>query len=158
MKKYFKIIGILELICVVIAGIVDIIYIFKSIPLISSNSLYFIQLLIILVVLIFLGPAIGLLFISHANLLPEQEWEVNRKTMKMDKIYNDESLRSIKVESKYKIGDMVDCIDEGIKKTYYITEPGEIVIINNDDIYVKFATEKGHFTLHLDINQIRKSR
>ena len=74
MSKYFRFVGIIGLLLFIIGTIVDIVYISS---IVSSASRYggsasFVQLLpsiVFLIAFIFFGPALSLLFISHADIM-----------------------------------------------------------------------------------------
>lgn len=73
MKKYFKFVGVIELIGVVV-GII--IYMISFLSSISNMDLISLLLgFLALFALMVLGPAIGLLFICFSNWLPEPESE-----------------------------------------------------------------------------------
>lgn len=79
MKKYFFVIGVLEIVSFVTSFICVLIYTCKGFT--SFNVLTKIMMIIILIVLLFTGPALGLLFISHSGLLEDVE-VVDRKASK----------------------------------------------------------------------------
>lgn len=99
MAKYFRIIGLMELIAFV-AGVIDVII--TMIPLFLSPMWW--MLLLVLILLIIVGPALGLLFISYANHLEEGDVPTSASTFpQKDKRFHEFSKKeSVDLENKEK--------------------------------------------------------
>ena len=151
MKKYFKFVGIAELICASISIYVNIILIFNSFIVRRENLIVVLALLGILLLQIILAPAIGLLFLSYSKSLPDPP-KPQKVLTDIDTIYYVTGGKRCNYEKHEK----VVCTDKNLIKKYNISEEGEIVQILNSDIYVRFAAAKGHYTLCLSYNQIKK--
>lgn len=154
MKKYFKYIGILELICVSIIVLVYLCSIISAMPEIFDEPYLLFKSTAILILLSVIGPAVGLLFISHSNSLPEKA-NLEKPVIETHRDYK---IRYKKGDEKFEIGDFVDCIDEEMIKQYKIKKHGIITTLNDNGIYVKFEGENGHYTLYVSCYQIRKSK
>ena len=151
MKKYFLIIGIIELMSVFIGSIYFIYAIVVEIKHIQNIN-EIIKLMVLFILYIIFAPGLGLLFISHSKSLPEK-----------DILYEDESQQYNNVFVKYKktnetfiVGDTVECIDINLLNRYGVNLEGKVVYVYDDNIGVEFYNDKGHYTLSLSANQIKK--
>ena len=110
MKRYFYFIGVLELLGFVAGFVLQLI----------KLCLYFNQLsgfdiatnIIVMIVLLIVGPALGLLFISHANMMDEseyfsnkvKEYNVEKKTNQIEgEKFSNESVSDEKISSGSKV-------------------------------------------------------
>ena len=147
MKRYFKIIGIIELFFVANGIIINLGVVGNAIVLIPENPAHFLASVVTLLLLIFIAPALGLLFISYSETLPDKKQDEDNR-------YDNVNICMV---SNYKKHDKVVCIDKTLIETYKIEGAGEIVQLYNDEtIYVRFNGEKGHYTFRLTHKQIKK--
>ncbi len=54
------------------------------------------------------------------------------------------------------VGDRVECIDINLLNKCGVKSEGKVVYVHGENIGVEFYTDKGHYTLSLSENQIKK--
>ena len=153
MKKYFLILGIIELIAVFIGACFISVIIAKGFLIYDVKET--IKLIVLFIVYLIFAPALGLLFISHSRSLPEKEKAYKTENQQNNDIFvRDKKTKN--TNEMFSVGDKVECIDINLLNKYGVNSEGKVVYIHGENIGVEFYTDKGHYTLSLSENQIKK--
>lgn len=154
MKRYFLILGIIELIAVFVGAIYFVsVIVESSLPI---NEMF--KLIVWFILYLFFAPAFGLLFISHSRSLSEKEivYEDGNKQQNYNNVLiSDNKIK--KVNETFIVGDTVECIDVNLLNQYGFNLEGKVVYVYEENIGVEFYNDKGHYTLSLSENQIRRA-
>ena len=152
MKKYFFIIGLIEIISVTIIAVIYFIFILNCIE--ARFDPYTLFLLFTgLFFIVFFGPALGFLFLSHSDSLPSVEKVILNKS----EINNNEIIQYYDCKNKIlNVGDVVKCVNETLIKQSQIDDLGEIAYLKNGKIGVIFHSSRGTFTLNMFSEDIKK--
>ena len=112
MAKYFKIVGGLLLLSFIVGAIMDLAYLFTNISYLTrSHQEYLIALFIIVFVMcLFLGPALGLLFVSYGKHLEDAAEKAEQERKKLENEKSNKEKNEIGGQTVILLRDVVDQI------------------------------------------------
>lgn len=153
MKNYFRFVGITELI-VWFIGIIGYFIGMGKIHEAFPEGWVLFLLIIGLLIYVILGPAIGLLFISHAELMPDPE----ASSSKVNDIKPAPVQPKNNVKKVLNIGDQVAILDPILLEMYHLsnTTVGTVERKTDKGYLVSFPFGNNIKTLDIDSNQLRK--